>query len=63
VAEQFDTAKNATPTPGQFDEARREFTAAQARRDPTGMAILTWPTIRGSKCLQAADLRSCFTIE
>ena len=39
VAEQFDTAKNATPTPGQFDEARREFTAAQARRDPTGMAM------------------------
>jgi hypothetical protein len=39
VAEQFDTAKNATPTPAEFDAARREFTAAQARRDPTGMAM------------------------
>jgi PPE family len=39
VAEQFDTAQTATPTPEQFDGVRREFTAAQARRDPTGMAM------------------------
>jgi len=39
VADHFDTAKNATPTPEEFDAARQEFTAAQARRDPIGVAM------------------------
>ena len=39
LAEQFDTAKTATPTPEQFDAARREFMAAHARRDPIGVAM------------------------
>jgi Colicin D len=38
MAEEFDTAKNATPTPGEFDAARQEALAAQARRDPIGVA-------------------------
>jgi hypothetical protein len=38
VADQFDAAKNATPSPEDFDYARREFLAAQTRRDPIGAA-------------------------
>jgi hypothetical protein len=39
VADQFDTAKRATPTPEEFDHARREILAAQARRDPMGAVV------------------------
>ena len=38
VAGQFDAAENATPAPEEFDAVRREFLAAQARRDPIGVA-------------------------
>lgn len=38
VADQFDAAENATPSPGEFGAVRREFLAAQARRDPVGPA-------------------------
>jgi hypothetical protein len=38
VADQFDAAKNATPAPKEFDAVRREFLAAQTRRDPMGAA-------------------------
>ena len=41
VADHFDTARNATPTPEEFQAARQEFTAAQARRDPIGVAQAT----------------------
>lgn len=38
VADEFDAAKRATPTPEEFDEARAEYINAQARRDPIGAA-------------------------
>ena len=38
VADEFDAAKAATPTPEQFQEVRQELLTAQARRDPVGVA-------------------------
>jgi hypothetical protein len=39
VAGEFDSAKNAIPSPEEFDAPRRELFAAQARRDPIGMTM------------------------
>jgi hypothetical protein len=41
VADHFDNAKGATPTPEEFDATRREIMASQARRDPIGTAMAT----------------------
>jgi hypothetical protein len=38
VADEFDAAKRATPTPQEFDQTRAEYMNAQARRDPIGTA-------------------------
>jgi hypothetical protein len=38
VADHFVAARRATPTPEEFDDAKREYLAAYARRDPIGVA-------------------------